>query len=169
MSLTGGFFCAMGKLRSISNRWWQDSVGVKYLEKSTVKMLSKREPEMKISCSINLVTMDSLNSLWTKLQRKWNIKIRARRLRRRAVNSDTEKSGLSVFIFKRGHGIRYHGLPEGEDASFFLCKELVPGYLNGITGEYATPEGYFVDEQEAEAFDKQFPYKEKKKLPGQLF
>lgn len=26
-----------------------------------------------------------------------------------------------------------------------------------------------VDEQDAEEFDKQFPYKEKKKLPGQLF
>ena len=35
-----------------------------------------------------------------------------------------------------------------QDASFFLCKELIPGYLNGITGEYATPEGYFVDENE---------------------
>ena len=56
-----------------------------------------------------------------------------------------------------------------EDASFFLCKELVPGYLDGITGEYATPEGYLVDEREAEEFDKQFPYKEKKKLPGQIF
>ena len=67
------------------------------------------------------------------------------------------------------YGIRYHGLPEGEDASFFLCKELVPGYLDGITGEYATPEGYLVDEQEAEEFDKQFLNKEKKKLPGQLF
>ena len=31
---------------------------------------------------------------------------------------------------------------------FLLCKELIPGYLNGITGEYATPEGYFVDENE---------------------
>lgn len=58
---------------------------------------------------------------------------------------------------------------EGEDASFFLCKELIPGYLDGITGEYATPTGYLVDEQDAEEFDKQFPYKEKKKLPGQLF
>lgn len=60
------------------------------------------------------------------------------------------------------YGIRYQGLPEGEDASFFLCKELIPGYLDDITGEYATPEGYLVDAQEAEAFDKQFPYKEKK-------
>ena len=48
-------------------------------------------------------------------------------------------------------------------------KELIPGYLNGITGEYATPAGYFVDEEKAEEFDKLFPYKEKKKLPGQLF
>ena len=43
------------------------------------------------------------------------------------------------------------------------------GYLDEITGEYATPEGYLIDEQKAEEFDKQFPYKEKKKLPGQLF
>ena len=66
-------------------------------------------------------------------------------------------------------GIRYHGLPEGEDASFFLCKELIPGYLDDITGEYATPQGYFVDEVDAEIFDKEFPIKEKLKLPGQLF
>ena len=77
--------------------------------------------------------------------------------------------GKSGFLQASEYGIRYHGLPEGEDASFFLCKELIPGYLDGITGEYATPEGYLVDAQEAEAFDKQFPYKEKKKLPGQIF
>jgi len=66
-------------------------------------------------------------------------------------------------------GIRYHGLTEDDDASFFLCRELIQGYLDGITGEYAPPQGYYVDEQEAEAFDKTFYYKEKKKLPGQLF
>lgn len=66
-------------------------------------------------------------------------------------------------------GIRYHGLTEDDDASFFLCRELIPGYLDGITGEYAPPQGYYVDEQEAEAFDKTFYFKEKKKLPGQLF
>ena len=66
-------------------------------------------------------------------------------------------------------GIRYHGLTEDDDASFFLCRELIPGYLDGITGEYAPPQGYYVDEQEAENFDKTFYYKEKKKLPGQLF
>lgn len=77
--------------------------------------------------------------------------------------------GKSGFVCAAEKGIRYHGLPEGEDASFFLCKELVPGYLDGITGEYATPAGYFVDEGEAEEFDKNFPPKEKLKLPGQLF
>ncbi|MCI5730398.1 MAG: N-acetyltransferase, partial [Eubacterium sp.] len=64
--------------------------------------------------------------------------------------------GKSGFTFASEFGIRYHGLPEGEDASFFLCKELIPGYLDGVTGEYATPQGYFVDEAEAENFDKQF-------------
>lgn len=43
-----------------------------------------------------------------------------------------------------------------EDASFFLCKELVSGYLDGVSGEYTTPSGYFVDETAAEEFDKGF-------------
>ena len=77
--------------------------------------------------------------------------------------------GKSGFTFAREFGIRYHGLPEDADSSFFLCKELTPEYLNGITGEYATPQGYFVNESEAEEFDKSFPHKEKRKLPGQLF
>lgn len=77
--------------------------------------------------------------------------------------------GRSGFKYASEYGIRYHGLPEGEDASFFLCRELTEGYLDGITGEYATPAGYFVDEAEAEKFDMQFPKKEKLKLPGQIF
>ncbi|MBQ7025229.1 MAG: N-acetyltransferase, partial [Peptococcaceae bacterium] len=40
--------------------------------------------------------------------------------------------GKSGFTFARELGIRYHGLPEGADDSFFLCKELIPGYLDGI-------------------------------------
>ncbi|MBQ3568639.1 MAG: N-acetyltransferase [Anaerotignum sp.] len=77
--------------------------------------------------------------------------------------------GKSGFTFASEYGIRYHGLPEGADASFFLCKELILGYLDGITGEYATPQIYFVDEAEADEFDQKFPYKEKWKLPGQIF
>ncbi len=77
--------------------------------------------------------------------------------------------GKSGFTFASDFGIRYHGLPEGEDASFFLCKELSKGYLDGVTGEYATPQVYFVDEADVEEFDKGFPPKEKLKLPGQIF
>ena len=77
--------------------------------------------------------------------------------------------GKSGFGYAREYGIRYHGLPEGVDDSFFLCRELISGYLEGITGEYRTPQGYFVDEEEAEQFDKNFVPKEKLKLPGQLF
>ena len=84
------------------------------------------------------------------------------------INAD-DFYGKSGFTYASHFGIRYHGLPEGEDASFFLCKELIPGYLDGITGEYATPSGYFVDEGKAEEFDKRFPHKEKLKLPGQLW
>lgn len=77
--------------------------------------------------------------------------------------------GKSGFVSASDYGIRYHGLPEGEDASFFLCRELIPGYLAGISGEYTPPDGYFVDEAAADTFDKSFPRKEKLRLPGQLF
>lgn len=77
--------------------------------------------------------------------------------------------GKSGFTYASKYGIRYHGLPEGADQSFFLCKELAAGYLEGVTGEYSTPAGYFVDEAAAEEFDKQFPPKEKLKLDGQIF
>ena len=77
--------------------------------------------------------------------------------------------GKSGFTYAREYGIRYHDLPAGADDSFFLCRELIPHYLDGITGEYAPPQGYFVDEAEAEEFDKNFPPKVKLRLPTQLF
>ena len=67
---------------------------------------------------------------------------------------------------------------EGSDSESSVLKEistsmakaeLIAGYLTGITGEYATPRGYFVDEAECEMFDRQFPPKQKLKLPGQLW
>lgn len=77
--------------------------------------------------------------------------------------------GKSGFDYARNFGIRYHDLKEGEDDSFFLCKELIPGVLSDVTGVYQTPAGYYVDETACEEFDKSFPPKEKRKLPGQLF
>ena len=76
--------------------------------------------------------------------------------------------GRSGFDYARDFGIRYHDLPEGADSSFFLCRELIPGYLDGVTGVYRTPQVYYVDRDEVEAFDRTFPPKVKLKLPGQL-
>ena len=82
--------------------------------------------------------------------------------------------GKSGFDVASKFGIKYHGLPEGMAADFFLCKELKSGYLDGITGVYATPEPYFVAEENPEDFEKferEFNLKnplEKLKLPGQL-
>ena len=80
--------------------------------------------------------------------------------------------GKSGFTYAHDLHIRYRDLPEGADDSFFLCRELIPGYLSGVAGEYGPPEGYFAAEREREAFaafDALFPPKEKKQLPGQLF
>ena len=77
--------------------------------------------------------------------------------------------GRSGFDYASKFGIRYHDLPEGADSSFFLCRELIPGYLDGVTGVYQTPQGYYVKDEDVEEFDKDFPPKEKLKLPGQIF
>lgn len=85
------------------------------------------------------------------------------------IEGDIAFYGKSGFDYACNFGIRYHGLPSGADDSFFLCKELEKGYLDGVTGEYATPDCYFVDEKAADDFDKTFPFKEKIKTDGQIF
>lgn len=74
--------------------------------------------------------------------------------------------GKAGFVLGKSVGIHYAADPE---ADYFIVKELQQGFLAGRKGTYADPKGYFVDEVEAEAFDKQFPPKAKQKLPGQLW
>ena len=77
--------------------------------------------------------------------------------------------GKSGFDYASKFKIRYHDLPEDADSSFFLCRELIPGYLHDVTGVYQTPPGYYVKDEEVGEFDREFPKKEKLKLPGQIF
>lgn len=77
--------------------------------------------------------------------------------------------GKSGFVPAKTKGVRYADDPE---ADYFLIKELIPGFLDGISGTYKDPEGYFVCEKDPGAFEKYdatFPEKQKLKLPGQLF
>lgn len=76
--------------------------------------------------------------------------------------------GKSGFVVASTRGIHYYAEPRDAVVPYFLLKELREGFLNGVTGTYHTPEGYFIDEDEAERFDTQFPPKEKRRLPGQL-
>ncbi len=77
--------------------------------------------------------------------------------------------GNCGFTYARQFDIRYHDLPENADDSFFLCRELIPGYLDGVSGIYQTPRGYYVKDEDVEKFDRSFPQKEKLRLPGQIF
>lgn len=78
------------------------------------------------------------------------------------LEGDIAFYGKCGFEYAKKFGIRYHGLEEGADDSFFLAKELTAGYLGGISGEYSTPQGYFVSDEKVEEFDKNFPPKEKR-------
>ena len=67
--------------------------------------------------------------------------------------------------------IHYHDMPKDEDVPFFLAQELIPGYWGNREGTYCPPKGYFVADENPEAFEAYeatFPQKEKLRLPGQL-
>ncbi len=70
--------------------------------------------------------------------------------------------------------IHYHVFPKEEEVPFFLAQELIPSWLvaNGIDeATYCPPKGYFVADENPEAFEAYeatFPKKEKLRIPGQL-
>lgn len=86
-----------------------------------------------------------------------------------AITGNIGFYGKSGFVPAKTKGVRYADDP---DADYFLIKELTPGFLEGISGTYKDPAGYFVCDQDPEAFaqfEATFPPKQKLKLPGQIF
>ena len=76
--------------------------------------------------------------------------------------------GKSGFVVASSMGIHYDEEPRESEVPYFLCKELTPGYLRGVEGVFHQPMADLIDEAAVEEFDKRFPYKERRKLPGQL-
>ena len=86
-----------------------------------------------------------------------------------AITGNIDFYGKSGFVPAKTKGVRYFDDP---DAEYFLIKELKKGFLEGVSGTYKDPEGYFVcdkDPQGFEKFEATFPEKQKLRLPGQLF
>jgi predicted N-acetyltransferase YhbS len=85
-----------------------------------------------------------------------------------AITGNINFYGKSGFVVASTKGIHYYAVPREDEASFFLIKELEEGFLDGITGTYADPDGYDCEGIDIDTFDAQFPPKKKLKLPGQL-
>ncbi|MDO5329763.1 MAG: N-acetyltransferase [Coriobacteriia bacterium] len=83
------------------------------------------------------------------------------------IEGDYNFYNKSGFDYASKFNIKYAGLPENADDSFFLCNELKPGSLK--PGIYSTHPAYLVYDKDAEEFDKNFSKKEKLKLPSQIF
>ena len=86
-----------------------------------------------------------------------------------AITGNIDFYGKSGFVPAKTKGVRYADDPA---ADYFLICELEPGFLDGISGTYRDPAGYFVCEQDPAGFaqfEATFPAKQKQKLPGQLF
>ena len=67
-----------------------------------------------------------------------------------AITGNIDFYGKSGFVSAKSKGVRYADDPE---ADYFLIKELKPGFLEGISGTYKDPEGYFVCEKDPEGFE----------------
>lgn len=71
-------------------------------------------------------------------------------------------------------GIHYHMQPRDAEVPYFLAQELIPGWLksNGvIEATYCPPKGYFVSDENPQAFEyyeATFPQKKKAFVEGQL-
>ncbi|MDR3551646.1 MAG: N-acetyltransferase [Clostridia bacterium] len=85
-----------------------------------------------------------------------------------AITGNIGFYGKSGFVVASTSGIHYYAEPREEAVPYFLIKELEDGFLDGITGTYTDPDGYDCEGADIEAFDAQFPSKEKLKFPGQL-
>lgn len=76
------------------------------------------------------------------------------------------------FVLASSLGLHYHGEPRESEVPYFLATELIPNYLRKQEGTYAPPQPYFAAAEKATEFaeyEASFPYKEKLKLPTQLF
>ncbi|MBE6895012.1 MAG: N-acetyltransferase [Ruminococcaceae bacterium] len=82
-----------------------------------------------------------------------------------AITGDINLYGKFGFETAKKKGVIYKEYP---DADFFLIKELKQGVLDNVRGSYTDPKGYFVNETDADEFDKLFPPKQKLKLLTQL-
>jgi len=102
-----------------------------------------------------------------------------KRLLDHALSLATATDAVGVFMegnikfygkcgFVMASTLNIHYMDETDDVPFFLGKVLKPEALHGIEAWYRIPEGYLVNEKQAEEFDRQFPTKQKLRLPGQL-
>jgi RimJ/RimL family protein N-acetyltransferase len=67
--------------------------------------------------------------------------------------------------------IHYHAEPRESDVPYFLAQELIPDYWGNREGTYCPPKGYFVADENPDAFEAYeatFPQKEKSFREGQL-
>ena len=64
--------------------------------------------------------------------------------------------------------IHYHAEARDAEVPYFLAQELIPGYWGNREGTYCPPKGYFVADENPEAYEATFPPKEKVFQEGQL-
>lgn len=73
------------------------------------------------------------------------------------------------FVIASTKNIYYHNMSKEEPCEFLLIKELKNNFLKNINGRFYESNGYFVNKEEVEEFDKNYPYKEKIKTDKQIF
>ena len=77
--------------------------------------------------------------------------------------------GKSGFVIASTKGVHYYAEPRENEVPYFLIKELEAGFLDNISGTYKDPDGYDCEGVDVDAFDAEFPPKQKQKLPTQIF
>lgn len=77
--------------------------------------------------------------------------------------------GKSGFREASEYGIRYHGLPEGEDASFFLCRELILDILTELPENMQHRKAISLMSRKRKSLTRTFPTRKKRNCRDRFF
>lgn len=85
------------------------------------------------------------------------------------ITGNPDYYGRFGFVSASRYGARLAGIPIGDEAPFFMARELEAGYLARHAGVYAFDGAYEIDAAELTAFDAHFPVRRKRDpRPGDL-
>ena len=84
------------------------------------------------------------------------------------ITGDENYYSRFLFEYASKYNIHLEGIPEEDEAPFFMVRCLKEDALDNVSGCFVFNDCYNVNDKDVDEFDKKFPYKKKEVREGQL-